>query len=81
MLSPENRTIAQAFKAKLHETGIIPLELRVFGSRARGDHEEFSDLDVLIVLGEVTDQLKDAVYDCAWEVGFDNDLLIAPRAL
>ncbi len=77
-LTPENRRIAEEFKARLAGGGVNPLEFVVFGSRARGDHEEYSDLDVLIVLDAVSEGDKAVIQDAAWEVGFDNNLVVCP---
>jgi predicted nucleotidyltransferase len=47
-----------------------------FGSRVRGSHGEFSDLDLCVVapgLGEAADRY---IMDCAWDAGFANDIVI-----
>ena len=41
------------------------LEVRVFGSRARGDHREDSDLDVAVILAECDPQREDQVREFA----------------
>ncbi len=54
-------------------------EIVLFGSRARGDAAPDSDMDVLVVLNApVTRQYRDTAMDCAWEVGFDADIVIVP---
>jgi UTP:GlnB (protein PII) uridylyltransferase len=70
--------IAKRFKAllqdkvKLHQTIL-------FGSRARGDAEPDSDMDVLVVLDEPrTREVGEAVSNCAWEVGFDSGVVVVP---
>jgi len=51
----------------------------LFGSRARDDADEFSDMDVLIIIdGFVNDTDRDFVSDCAWEIGFENGIVIVP---
>jgi uncharacterized protein len=53
--------------------------LILFGSRARGDADPDSDLDVLVVLdSQTTDSGRDLVSDCAWEAGFDYGLVVVP---
>lgn len=58
----------------------VPLhELILFGSRAREDNTDDSDMDVLVVLdAPVTPEYRDIVLDCAWEVGFDAGIVIVP---
>ncbi|MDA8090645.1 MAG: nucleotidyltransferase domain-containing protein [Nitrospiraceae bacterium] len=54
------------------------LELRVFGSRARGDSTEESDLDVLVVVDHVDHEIEKYISECSWEAGFHEDVLIVP---
>lgn len=69
--------IANTFK-KLVMQRITPFDVRVFGSRARGDATTDSDLDVLVVVDEPTVEVERYVSDCAWEVGFAEDVVIVP---
>ena len=57
------------------------LELRVFGSRARGDATEESDLDVLVVVDRLDHSIEKYISECAWKVGFHEDVLIMPVAV
>jgi predicted nucleotidyltransferase len=59
-------------KVKLHQTIL-------FGSRARGDADSESDMDILVVLAEPrTPENRDIVSDCAWQVGFDAGVVVVP---
>ena len=59
-------------KVKLHQ-------MILFGSRARGDAEPDSDMDVLVILNEPkTHEFRDIVSDCAWEAGFDDGVVVVP---
>ncbi|MCL4490925.1 MAG: nucleotidyltransferase domain-containing protein [Nitrospirae bacterium] len=57
------------------------LELRIFGSRARGDASPESDLDVLVVVDHLDHSIEKYISDCAWEAGFHEDVLIMPVAI
>lgn len=54
------------------------MDLRVFGSRARGDASPESDLDILAVVEHTTHDIEKYVSDCAWEAGFDDDVVVMP---
>ncbi len=56
-------------------------EVRVFGSRARGDAAEDSDLDVLVVVDQLDHATEKYISDCAWEAGFPSDIVIMPVAI
>jgi glutathionylspermidine synthase len=51
----------------------------LFGSRARGDSGAFSDMDVVVILDNASDDHDiDYVSDCAWEAGFEHGIVIVP---
>jgi predicted nucleotidyltransferase len=54
------------------------VDLKIFGSRARGDAEEFSDLDVFIEVEYVNSKIREEIYDISWEVGFKHEVFISP---
>ncbi|MFZ2630112.1 MAG: nucleotidyltransferase domain-containing protein [Desulfosalsimonadaceae bacterium] len=59
-------------KVKLHQ-------VIMFASKARGDAESDSDMDVLIVLNEpVSRQSRKIVSDNAWEIWFDAGIVVVP---
>ena len=73
----KDRTTAEQLKRRL--AGIVQLvDFKVFGSRARGDSDEYSDLDVFIEVEIINPALRDAVSEAVWEVGYQNYLVISP---
>jgi len=54
------------------------LDIRVFGSRAREDNTEESDLDVFIVVENLDRETGKYISDCAWEAGFSDDVVVVP---
>ncbi|TAN44704.1 MAG: nucleotidyltransferase domain-containing protein [Nitrospirae bacterium] len=72
--------IVEKFKALVSERIKIH-ELRVFGSRARGDAEPDSDLDLLVVVESLDHSTERYISDCAWEAGFPEDVVVVPIAV
>ncbi|MCK4485889.1 MAG: nucleotidyltransferase domain-containing protein [Desulfobacterales bacterium] len=58
-------------RAKVHRVAL-------FGSRARGDADPDSDMDVLVVLDDLTRELEDYISECAWQAGFEHGIVLVP---
>ena len=69
--------IAKKLKEKLSEIVCI-VDFKVFGSRARGDVGEYSDMDVFIEVENLTKELEEKIYHTAWEVGLEHLIYISP---
>lgn len=69
--------ISRKFKSLVSKK-IALSKMRVFGSYARGDATEDSDLDVLIVVDKIDHAHDRLISDCAWEVGFVENIVIVP---
>ena len=76
-MKDKDRDVALELKNRL--AGLVQLvDFCVFGSRARGDAMEDSDMDVFIEVENLDKDLKERVQDAAWEVGFENFMVISP---
>ena len=74
------REILERLKALLAR-GTRLHRLFLFGSRARGDADPDSDMDVLVVLAEpVTPEKRRYISECAWEAGFERGIVVVPVA-
>ncbi|MBC8527776.1 MAG: nucleotidyltransferase domain-containing protein [Candidatus Cloacimonetes bacterium] len=52
------------------------IDMRIFGSRARDDFEEDSDLDIFLELEENNPKIRNIIDHLSWKIGFENDLII-----
>jgi len=76
-MNPSELIIINVFKALLNRKILEP-QLIAFGSRARGDAEPDSDLDVLLIVNELTPEIEDYISECAWEAGFKYGIILMP---
>jgi len=76
-MTPHDYKIARELKKRLAEA-VELIDFKVYGSRARGDDDEFSDLDVFIEVASLDRKTKDLISDIAWEVGLENMIVISP---
>ncbi len=69
--------IALEFKGELLKK--IPIkDFKIFGSRAFGNNYEDSDMDIYIKVQTLTRDIKRLIFDIAWRVGYDNNIVISP---
>ena len=76
-MKEKDRRIAQELKKRLSDVVEI-LDFKVFGSRARGDADEYSDMDVFLEVESLDNTLKEKISAIVWEVGFNNYTVISP---
>ena len=69
--------IAKELKERLSKI-VRLVDFRVFGLRARGDTDEYSDMDIFIEVEYLDKQLKKQIRDITWEIGFENSTYISP---
>jgi predicted nucleotidyltransferase len=69
--------IARKLKRRWSER-VPVVEMRVFGSRARGDNESDSDMDVFIEIERHTREIEEIVRDIAWETGLEYFIHVSP---
>lgn len=77
-MNPIDETVLKRFRGMLSQR-IRLHKLIVFGSRARGDADPDSDMDVIVVVDGVCDQeTRSWVSESAWEAGFEVGIVVVP---
>lgn len=73
------RSVADRFARELRRRyGDAVLDVRLFGSFARGGADEASDVDVAVVLESVDWETRRDVIDLATDTGLPHQLLLSP---
>jgi len=76
-MNSRDLNVARELKRRLAaQTSLV--NFMVFGSRARGDAEEASDMDVFVEVEFLDPQIKERIYELTWEIGFKNFMVISP---
>lgn len=72
------KRVLEIFKTLLLQR-VSLCKMVLFGSRARGDADPASDMDVVIILdGPLNEKIKEEVSDCAWQAGFEYGIVLVP---
>ena len=75
-LDPADYDVAYELRQRL--TALVePLDFKVYGSRARGQATEESDLDIYLEVESIAPELRRQIDELAWEVGFVRDRIIS----
>ena len=75
-MTEQDYSIARSLRERVSK--IVPvLDLRVFGSHAKGTADENSDMDVFLEVPFLDRKLKNLILDVTWEVGFKNSTVIS----
>lgn len=76
MLSGKDKDVFALFAFQVRER-FPGARIWAFGSKVRGNATEESDLDVCVVVESLDEAIDQAIMDIAWEIGFENDVIIS----
>ncbi len=71
----EDRALKELRKSVTSEYPVI--DMRLYGSKARGDADPDSDLDVMIEISHCTPQIMADIDDMVYRINLENDVLIS----
>ena len=82
MMTREEEGVLKRFKRVLRDTlKDDSLEVMLFGSKARGDDRQDSDLDLLVIVSGKSWQLADQVYGVATDLLLETGICLSPKVL
>ena len=74
-LEENERKALEELKGKLSDR-FPGVEIILYGSKARGDDEEFSDIDLLILIGsEVNNKVREEIVGIAFDLELEYDVV------
>ena len=76
MLSKKDRGVLKDFSIAIRKK-FPEARIWAFGSRTKGMVSVESDLDVCVVIENLDDDADRQIMGAAWEVGFENDIIIS----
>ena len=53
-------------------------QIKLFGSKAKGNYSDESDIDLLIVLDNYDWKIENEIYEICFEIGLEYDVLLSP---
>ena len=81
-LSAAEKTALSEFMTRIRQTLHSELKsARLFGSRARGEGHEYSDLDIALVVTHAGRARRYEVYDLAFDIGLQHRVALAPLVI
>ena len=81
-LTKKEQAALKKFKAAVEKALAGKLvEIRLFGSKARGDARKDSDIDVLVITLSEDWRVCDVVYDIGTDILLETDVCISPKVL
>jgi predicted nucleotidyltransferase len=81
-LSPSRQAAVAAFVSRIRRAlGTNLVDVRLFGSCARGDHRPDSDIDIAIIVAGRRVPAEDLAIDIAFDVNVEHDVYISPRVI
>ena len=76
MLSNKDKKLFNQFASMVRDK-FPAAKVWAYGSRVRGHATVESDLDVCVVVDKLDDESDSAIMEIAWQIGFENDVIIS----
>lgn len=81
-LTKQEEMAIRRFKAEVERIcGAGHCDIRLFGSRARQSGNEESDVDLLVLLDDYSEEKKVKIWDAAYSIFSETEILLSPMVL
>ncbi len=81
-LSEKEQTALNKFKSALDKAIAKDLlEIKLFGSKARGEARKDSDIDVIVIISSDDWRISDVVYGIATDILLDDEVCVSPKVM
>lgn len=81
-LTVHERAAVETFRRALFkEWGSRIKDFRIFGSRARGEGHEASDIDLLVLVDEISGKIRHDIYGAAADYLLSYDVVLSPLVM
>lgn len=81
-LNEKEQLVLKKFKVAIEkEIGKNLIELKLFGSKARGDARKDSDIDVLVITVTGDWHMRDIVYGIVTDIFLEDEIDISPKVI
>lgn len=76
IIQADSLKVVERLKEQMRRLDVPVYKTILFGSRARGEAEIDSDVDVLVVVEKLGPEMRKTISYCAWEVGFEAGMVV-----
>ncbi len=77
MKEKEKKAVQEFKKVVMGKYANEIIDIKLFGSKIRGDDTEKSDIDILIILKNYSSKIRNIISDLATEVSLEFDVLLS----
>ena len=82
ILNEKEKLALKKFRMRIEEVLSDNLvEVKLFGSRARGDARKDSDIDILVITADGDWHVRNVIYDIATDILLDDGICISPKVI
>ncbi|MEW6607064.1 MAG: nucleotidyltransferase domain-containing protein [bacterium] len=82
ILNEKEKLSLKKFRMKIEEVLLGNLvEVKLFGSRARGEARKDSDIDILIITAGGDWHIRNVIYDIATDILLEDGICISPKVI